>query len=154
MPVLFFAFWIALNTRATDEIMVIGLLVTILISVFTYGSIGLSFKAEMKTWAKIGHIVVYFIRLLYEVILANIQMIKLILSPDISIKPLIIYFDSPVRSDAAKVALANSITLTPGTITIELEGNRFGVHTIDAPMAAGIKDSVFVHQLKKIEGGH
>ena len=154
MPVLFFLFWITLNARVTDEVMVIGLVVAIVLSAFTYGVLGLSFKKEAKTWAKIGYIAVYLLRLVHQVILANIQMIKLILSPVINIKPQILYFDSPVRSDAAKVALANSITLTPGTITIELEGNRFGVHAIDASVGKGIEDSVLVRQLRKIEGGH
>jgi multicomponent Na+:H+ antiporter subunit E len=135
---------------------VIGILVTIVLSLFTYGSIGVSFKTERKVWAKIGYILAYLARLVFEVIIAAIQMVKLILSPEIRIKPRIFYFNSPVRSEAAKVALANSIILTPGSITFELEGNRFGVHAIDVSVAEEISDSsyVFVNRLKKIEGGH
>jgi multicomponent Na+:H+ antiporter subunit E len=50
--------------------------------------------------------------------------------------------------------LANSITLTPGTITIHLEDGKFGIHAIDAPLGEGIEDSGFVRKLKNIEGGH
>lgn len=154
MPVLYLAFWLILNARVTVEVIVIGILVSILMSLFTYRLMGLNYAAEKKVWVKIGPITAYLIRLVYEVIKANVQMIKIILSPVIDIKPQIIYFDSPVKTDAAKVALSHSITLPPGAIIIELEGDRFGVHAIDASFVQGIRESIFVQELKKIEGGH
>ena len=82
-------------------------------------------------------------------------MIKIVLSPVIEVKPRIKYFDSPVRSDIAKVALATSINLTPGTLLVELDGNRFGVHSIDAAMLEEIDYSwILIQKLRKIEGGH
>ena len=47
--------------------------------------------------------------------------------------------------------LANSITLTPGTITVSVEGNRFCVHCLDWELADGVEDSVFVELLKEME---
>lgn len=106
-------------------------------------------------WSKIGSIIGYLFTLLIEVIKSNIYMIRLILSSDIGeIKPQIIYFQSPVRTQHAQVGVANSITLTPGTITIKLDEDEFGVHAIDAPLGDGIENSVFVNKMKKIEGGH
>lgn len=154
MPVLFFAFWLILNARLTLEVIVIGILVCALISALTYRLLGLRISTEKKVWAKFGSIIGYLFVLVIEVFKANIQMILLILSPTIDIKPQIVYFDSPVRSDAAKVAMANSITLTPGTITVMLDDDTFGIHAIDAPLGDGVEDSVFVHRLKRIEGGH
>lgn len=153
LPVLFFLFWLILNERFTPEIVVIGILISILVSLLNYRFVGLSFDIEKKIWSKVILIFSYFIILVVEVFKANIQMIKLILSPTINIKPQIVYFDSPVRSELAMVALANSITLTPGTITVKLDDGKFGIHAIDAPMADGIEDSIFVHRLKNIEGG-
>lgn len=154
MPVLFFVFWILLNARVTLEVVILGIAISAIISYFTYGVMGLRFAAERKAWGKALQITGYLFLLVWEVVKANIHMIRLILSEKIEIKPQIIYFKSPVSSTPAKVALANSITLTPGTITIELDGDLFGVHTIDAPMGEGVEDSVFVHKLKRIEGGH
>ena len=153
MPVLFFLFWLILNERFTPEVVVSGILISILVSLLNYRFVGLSFDIEKKIWSKIIMILSYFAMLVFEVLKANIQMIKLILSPVIDIKPQIIYFDSPVRSELAMVALANSITLTPGTITGKLEDGKFGIHTIDAPVGKGVEDSIFVHRLKNIEGG-
>ena len=154
LPVLFFLFWLILNARVTLEVAVIGILVSAVVSLLVYRFAGLGLETEKKLWLKFFPVFIYLALLVVEVIKANIQMIQLVLSPVIDIRPQIIFFDSPVRSGLAQVALANSITLTPGTITFMLEDGRYGVHTIDAPMGAGIDDSVFVHRLKKIEGGH
>jgi len=154
LPVLFFLFWLMLNARVTMEIIVVGIVISVLISVLSYRFIGISFSTERKVWFKIFSVIGYLFVLLFEVIKANVQMIKLVLAPVIDIKPQIIYFDSPLRSEIAQVALANSITLTPGTITVKLEDGKFGVHAIDAPVGENIEDSVFVHRIKKIEGGH
>lgn len=154
MPVLFLVFWIILNGRITWDVLLVGIIVTVLVSLFTYKLLGFSWKKERKVWSKLPQIIGYFITLVIEVIKANVQMIALILSPKIEINPQILYFKSPVRSDAAKVALANSITLTPGTITVELEGDQYAIHAIDAPLGDGIESSIFVEKLKKIEGGH
>ena len=47
--------------------------------------------------------------------------------------------------------LANSITLTPGTITVSVEGDKFLVHCLDKELAAGLEDSVFVELLEEME---
>ena len=47
--------------------------------------------------------------------------------------------------------LANSITLTPGTITVSLEGDTYCVHCLDKSMAEGIESSIFVQKLHRIE---
>ena len=49
------------------------------------------------------------------------------------------------------MVLANSITLTPGTITIRMEGNEFYVHCLDKEFAEGMESSIFVELLSKME---
>jgi multicomponent Na+:H+ antiporter subunit E len=62
-----------------------------------------------------------------------------------------VYFDADLKSELAKVMLANSITLTPGTITVSVEDNHYCVHCLDRELGAGIENSVFVELLEKIE---
>ena len=155
MPVLFFLFWIILNARVTPEIVISGIVVAVLIGIFFYKFIGLSPKTELKAVKKIGLILIYLGMLIIEVLKANANMIKLVLSRNIVTNPQIKYFDSPVRSDIAKMALACSINLTPGTVFIELEDNKFGVHAIDAKFLVGMEgDWHIVKMLRRIEGGH
>jgi multicomponent Na+:H+ antiporter subunit E len=155
MPIIFFIFWIALNGRVTLEVVGTGVFATVLMSLLFYRFIGLSPATERKLVLKIFSVMLYVFALVIEMIKANVQMIKIVLSPVIETKPQIKYFDSPVRSDIAKVALATSINLTPGTILVELTDDRFAVHSIDASMLVDIDYSWnLVQKLRKIEGGH
>ena len=58
----------------------------------------------------------------------------------------------PLRTEFARFMLANSITLTPGTITVDADSDRFTVHCLHGRLIAGIEDSTFVHLLQKMEG--
>ena len=49
------------------------------------------------------------------------------------------------------MVLANSITLTPGTLTVSLEGNDLLIHALDRDMARGVDESVFVRHLRRME---
>ena len=76
--------------------------------------------------------------LLYQVFLANLHVLYLAFHPRMQslIDPQIIEFDSRLTSDIARTTFANSITLTPGTITVSVSVmGRFTVHCIDAPSA-------------------
>ena len=151
----FFIFWIIINSRITVEVVISGIVVALLIGLLFYRFIGLSPKTELKALKKIGAIIVFLGAVIYEVVRANIQMVKVVLSPKIKTDPLIKYFDSPVRSDLAKMALACTINLTPGTVLVELSDNRYGVHTINAKFLDGMEDSWhIVKKLQNIEGGH
>jgi len=78
--------------------------------------------------------------LLYQIILSTLHVTFLALHPKMreQIDPTIVTFKTKLKSDIAKVALANSITLTPGTITVRIEGQVFYVHAISRKAAAGL----------------
>lgn len=151
MPVLFLAFWIILNSRLTIEVVIIGIVISFAISYFLYKVLKVDAKKEKLFLLWLPDILNYLFTLVIEVIKANITMVKIILSKEIKINAQIVYFKSPLKLAGTKVALANAITLTPGTITVELEDDVFGVHAIDATLAEGIDSSDFVRILKKID---
>ena len=64
--------------------------------------------------------------------------------------PVIVEFHSGLQGNWRNALLANSITLTPGTYTVFLEGDRLIVHSLCPAYAEGLEDSVFVRMLKKI----
>ena len=86
-------------------------------------------------WA-LGRLALYAPWLLWQILLANRDVFLRVfgLRP---VDPRVVSFESDLESDFAKVALANSITLTPGTVTIGIEGTTFVVHAI-APSAADL----------------
>ena len=78
--------------------------------------------------------------LLWQVVLSNLNILKLALSPSglKQVKPRIVRFTTDLESDFEKFLLANSITLTPGTITVKILGNDYYVHAISEHAAQGL----------------
>ncbi len=79
--------------------------------------------------------------LIYQVFLANLHLLYLTFHPRMHdlIEPKIINFQSKLRSDISLVTFANSITLTPGTITVYVSSEgEFSVHAIDDKSAEGL----------------
>lgn len=70
-----------------------------------------------------------------EIFKANIAVVRLALSPDLNIRPVMTRVSVETGSDMARTTFANSITLTPGTVTVEVEPNGFLVHALDESFA-------------------
>jgi multicomponent Na+:H+ antiporter subunit E len=68
--------------------------------------------------------------LLVEIARANLAVVRIVLDPRLPMDPVVVRFRLPVRSDLAVTMLANSITLTPGTITLDVEGDEMVVHAL------------------------
>lgn len=83
--------------------------------------------------------------LLRDIVLANMQLVREILRPRLKISPTVVTFQSRQQTDLGKVILGNSITLTPGTVTLEVRGQTFTVHGLTRASAedaaAGIMDA-------------
>ncbi|KDR94576.1 multicomponent Na+:H+ antiporter subunit E [Peptoclostridium litorale DSM 5388] len=94
----------------------------------------------------------YIFLLIREVIMANVAVAKIVLSPKMEISPEIVEFESRLKSEFLRVVLANSITLTPGTITIDMQDGMYTVHCLKEEFARGLFDSEFEKILLKIEG--
>jgi len=80
----------------------------------------------------VGRFLLYLPWLLKEILVANINVAKIILSPSLPINPIMVVFGSTQKTDLGRVLYANSITLTPGTITIGVEGHDFEIHALTA----------------------
>lgn len=81
----------------------------------------------------------YLAWLLWQVVLSNMDILKLALSPDLKkVEPRIVKIQTGLKSDFEKFLLANSITLTPGTITVKILGDVFYVHAISEHAAKGL----------------
>ena len=66
-------------------------------------------------------------------------------------KPTLVRFTSTLESEALRVLVANSITLTPGTYTVKLEEKEYAVHALDDSFQPGIEYSDFFQMAKKLE---
>lgn len=154
MSLVYFMLWLIFNGKITFEIIIAGALISFMLDVFIRKVLRLNLTAKNFFMAVkiLPHILLYVIVLLVEIIKANFAITKLVLSPNLDVEPCLVKFHTPLKTNAARVALANSITLTPGTITVSLEGNNLLVHALNREIADGLEGSIFERLLAVMEG--
>lgn len=151
---MYFAFlilWIIFNGRLTLEVLLVGMVLCAALYLFCCKFMNFSIRRDLKLLKCLPMAAQYVAILIVEILKANRQVLFFIMTPRYQVEPQIIHFTSHLKTEMGRVILANSITLTPGTITIGLEGSEFYVHCLDKEFAEGIEDSVFVKMLEKME---
>lgn len=154
MYVLLFVLWIIFNGNITLEIVLFGLVISALIYIFNCKFFDFSIKKDINMIKKLGYFIEYMAVLFVLIIKANIETLKLIVSNRYDIEPTLVTFDVHFESDVTKVLFANSITLTPGTITAEVEGDTYKVHALDESFIDGINEGKIVDILHRMEACH
>ena len=152
MLLLFFAVWLIFNGRITLEITLFGIAVAGLMFAFMCRFMGYSVKRECALYKKIPLLCRYVMLLLREIIKANFSVCRMILTRRETVEPVIVSVRTDLKTETARVLLANSITLTPGTITVSMTDKELLVHCLDKSLAEGMEDSEFVQLLKRLEG--
>ena len=152
MLLLFFLAWIIFNGRVTVEIVLLGVVIAVLIFAFICRFMDYSISKELKFYKKAPLFCKYVWLLVKEIIKANISVCRMILTRKELMEPVIVKVHTNLRTEIARVILANSITLTPGTITVSVTERELLVHCLDKSLAEGMEDSVFVKLLEKMEG--
>lgn len=131
--ILLFVLWIILSGRFDAFHIVLGIISCLIVSRM---SGDLLFTTDnpfgvLRLWLRF---ICYIPWLMGQIFLANLHVLYLTFHPRMKhlIKPCVIKFDSRLKSDYARTTFANSITLTPGTITVNADAlGRFTVHCID-----------------------
>ena len=152
MLVLLFLAWMIFNGRITLEIVIFGIVIAAAVFAFMCKFMDYSIKKELRLYKKVPQFLKYVFLLVKEIIKANVAVIRMILTRREVTEPTLVKVHTDLKSETAKVMLANSITLTPGTITVSMEGDTLLVHCLDKSLSKGMEDSDFVKMLEKMEG--
>ena len=97
-------------------------------------------------------LLVYWPWLLWQILWANVDVARRILSPSLPIQPELFIVRASQRSELGQVIYANSITLTPGTVTVEEETGEFVVHALSRSAAEEIRGGQMDRKVTAIEG--
>ena len=151
MFLVFLLLWIILNGRVTAEIVILGCIFSAAFYWFTCKYLGRTAEDEKKWFRSIPRMAKYLAVLVYEIFKANFDVIRLILSPSTEVEPRLVHLRTDLKTDGKRALLANSITLTPGTITVRLKGQHLQVHCLDCSLAEGLGESSFVRLLREME---
>lgn len=152
MFVVFFMMWVIFNGQWTTEIALLGLFLCAALYLFTWKFMGYGPRQEWSAVKRLPRALAYARTLLVEIFKANIHVMHFILTPKYEVEPELRGFKTKLRYDTARAVLADSITLTPGTITVQVEGDRFLVHCLDKTLGEGLEDSDFERRLLEMEG--
>lgn len=148
-----FLLWILFNGKFTWELAAFGTAISLALAWFVQRFIAPELTLK-KQWAVARHIpdyLRYLALLVREIALATFSVMRMILSDSDVVIPKLASFRADLKTRSALVTLADSITLTPGTITVHLQGDEYLVHCLDESLEAGLHDSGFELMLKKIE---
>ena len=151
MYILLFIFWIILNAKITLEVCLLGLGLTALIGVLQYILFKYTPRKDLRVLKKIPLFLAYIFVLLIEIVKANFSVMQLILHRNRKTSPTLVTFESGLKTDFGRFLLANSITLTPGTITVEINDDLFTVHCLSRTLLDTSPDSTFIRWIRRLE---
>ncbi len=124
--------WLCLNLNLNMQELILGLSVSILIAIVTGGAFTGNILRLLKPTRFIA-LLGYVFYFLGKMVMANIDVLFRVLHPVIPVKPGIVRVPFAMKSERARNIVANSITLTPGTLTIEMTDDAIFVHWISLP---------------------
>ncbi len=128
--VVFFIVWLAFTTSLAPAEVITGAVVSLILAAISYETFtGWGFKGIKLSnlwWS-----VVYVINFIWLMVKANFNVAKIVLTPSLPINPGIVEFETKLTNPYAKMVLANSITLTPGTFTVDVVDNKYYIHWLD-----------------------
>jgi multicomponent Na+:H+ antiporter subunit E len=127
--VVLLVFWLLLNASLAADVIIVGVIAAFLITlVFNGGMSVLSgFNATPRAVIAAVIFIFYFFK---ELIISNLRMAAIILAPSLPVNPGIVKVRTKLKSPVGRELLANAITMTPGTLTIELIDEWLYVHWV------------------------
>lgn len=145
-----FALWVVFNGKINLEIALFGIALSSVVYAFSCAFLGYSPKKDLAAAQKIGSVLRYLGLVLTEIVKSNLALTRVVYSLDVEVKPQLVTFRTPLKG-VYKSVLANSITVTPGTISVHSEDDKLTVHALDTSFADGIEDTEFQKQLLKMQ---
>lgn len=144
MAVVLFVFWMLLSGNTQPKFVTYGVLTAIIATWVSYPLLLIPNADDTKRYFVFGinpiKLMAYAVWLFWQLVLANIDVIRATVRPEIDIDPSVVRFRYQTDNPMARVVLANSITLTPGTVTMNLtDDGVYEVHALTVGAADGLR---------------
>lgn len=97
-------------------------------------------------------LIAYVPWLVWEIFLSNVAVARVVLSPRLPVSPTLVHYRASQKSDIGRVLFANSITLTPGTVTTGVDGDDFQIHALMWSSVDGVEEGEMDHRVCRVEG--
>lgn len=146
----FAATWVLWSGMLTPLLLGFGL-TSVVVVLMLARRIGF-FEAPMYTLHLLGKLPRFWFWLLPEIVKANITVTRIVLSPALPVSPCIATVDASRLPGASQAVLANAITLTPGTLTLDVDAGRIEVHCLTRAAARDLEAPGLVERAGRLEG--
>lgn len=150
--IILFGYWLALSGHYEWWLVAFGAVLSVLVVLFCFGK-GIA-DAEGAPYGFVPRGLVYWPWLMWQIVLSGLRVTRLILDPKLPISPTLVKVAALQKTAVGLVTYANSITLTPGTISIEAseKGRCIWVHAIEREGADGFADDEMNRKVAWFEG--
>jgi multicomponent Na+:H+ antiporter subunit E len=149
--IILFIFWVAVSGSLKWPQLVVGLAAAIFITYFNRKLLIMGQDRPPVRLKTIIWLAGYFFQLLRDIVIANFQVAWLVLHPKMPIEPNMVSLEVDIEKAASRVLLANSITLTPGTLTVLVDDNKYLVHALTFKSGEDLKNWPLIARLKGME---
>ncbi len=154
-----YGFWIVLSGRFESKYLIIGALCTLVVTFLTqdlaqseYSRIAKPARTAFSILSSAWSFLCYSTWLLWSIVQSSLQVAYLVLHPRLPIRPGLLRFRTALKSQTGHIILANSITLTPGTITVDLSDGTYTVHALVPEAAEALLNAKMQSKLEKVFG--
>ncbi|MGY9013770.1 MAG: Na+/H+ antiporter subunit E [Rhodospirillales bacterium] len=151
MAIVMIIFWLTLSGNYTAFLITAGVISSVIIALLAY---------RMNIADREGHPIhlglsalTYWPWLIWQIIFSALNVTRIIVSPSLPISPTLTRVKMSQKSDVGRVTFANSITLTPGTISVDIEGDEILVHAITSDNATDLEAGGMDKRCTQFEGG-
>lgn len=152
--VVMFFFWVVLSGMFDAFHLTLGVISCLIVSQFSHGL--LFYSGSPSLWLKgLWGILAYLPWLFYQIVIANFQVAYVVLHPHMleKIDPHLVRFKTRLQRPISKVTFAQSITLTPGTITVNVDEDEFLVYALSRSASAALPGEMEARISHALEGG-
>lgn len=151
MFLMLWLFFILISGKLTLEIVLFGMGIALLVLAFCCAFMDWSLKKELAFLRRLPRIILYGVSLFLEIVKANFVTARRVFLRR-GEEPAIVTIRTPLEHEWQRVLLANAITLTPGTITLHLDGDTLTVHCLNRQDADTLEHSAMENRIAKLEG--
>lgn len=150
--ILLFTFWVILSSKITLIQLIVGFFASLLVVFYNYDLIFNQSEATKITLKFLGNLCILFYIVLVEIIKSNIHVMIIVLSPKMKINPGFKKIKQPLRKEFNQALFANAITLTPGTLTVDMDDETILVHGLEMEHIDDIEHSKMQKAFERLEG--
>lgn len=124
--------WLLLAGNLDTAEVIAGAVVSLLVTLLSGRHLAV-YDGIRYTPSAVLHLLMFLLVFLRALVHANLDVARRVLSPSLPIRPAVVEVETRLQSVLGRLLLTNAITLTPGTLSIDVIGNRITVHWIDCP---------------------